>query len=59
MRECFSSPWYHDARRRFVYKVLYSNLYRNIAIYGVVVLFAVFSTCLCPFMATICTYRRA
>lgn len=22
MRECFSSPWYHDARRRFVYKVM-------------------------------------
>lgn len=21
MMECFASPWYHDARRRFVYKV--------------------------------------
>lgn len=21
MRECFASSWYHDARRRFVYKV--------------------------------------
>eukprot|EP00903_Cladosiphon_okamuranus_P006434 g6295.t1 len=21
MKECFASPWYHDARRRFVYKI--------------------------------------